>query len=59
MFIILMAIANIGTVIGLGLSGALVDGIGYRMTFIVIAALNLAALPLLPVVFSRKAAQKG
>lgn len=59
MFSILMAVANIGTAIGLGLSGALVDTIGFRLTFIVIAALNLAALPLLPVIFSRKVAQKG
>jgi PAT family beta-lactamase induction signal transducer AmpG len=51
MFAILMAAANIGTGIGLGLSGLAVDTIGYRWTFIVIAALNLLALPLLPLIF--------
>ena len=53
MFSILMAIANIGTGIGLALSGILVDGIGYKLTFVVIAVLNLIALPLIPLVFKR------
>ena len=54
MFSILMAIANIGTGIGLGLSGAMVDNIGYRWTFVVIGALNLIAIPLLSAIFSGK-----
>jgi MFS transporter, PAT family, beta-lactamase induction signal transducer AmpG len=54
MFAILMAIANIGTGIGLALSGSLVDAVGYRYTFAIIAALNLLALPLLPLVFPAK-----
>jgi len=56
MFSILMAIANIGTGIGLGVSGAMVDSIGYRWTFVVIGALNLAAIPLLSVIFNKKQA---
>ena len=54
MFSILMAIANVGTGIGLGLSGAMVDSIGYRWTFVVIGALNLIAIPLLSTIFSNK-----
>ncbi|NMC53247.1 MAG: MFS transporter [Chloroflexi bacterium] len=51
MFSILMAIANIGTGIGLALSGSLVDALNYRWTFFIIAGLNLLALPLLGVIF--------
>jgi PAT family beta-lactamase induction signal transducer AmpG len=54
MFAILMAIANLGTAIGVGLSGVLVDTMGYRWTFILIAVLNLLALPLLPVIFRNR-----
>lgn len=53
MFSILMAIANIGTGIGLAITGVLVDGMGYLWTFIILAALNLLALPLIPVVFGK------
>ncbi len=55
MFSILMAIANIGTGIGLAVTGSLVDGTGYINTFLIIAGLNLLALPLIPVVFGRGA----
>ena len=51
MFSILMAVTNIGQGIGMALSGMLVDSIDYRMTFVVLALLNLLALPLLPLVF--------
>lgn len=54
MFSILMAIANIGTGIGLPIAGVLVDGIGYRWTFAIIALLNLLAIPLLPSIFRNK-----
>jgi PAT family beta-lactamase induction signal transducer AmpG len=54
MFSILMAIANIGTGIGLAVTGSLVDGVGYPATFLIIAGLNLLAMPLLPVVFGRR-----
>ncbi len=52
MFAILMAIANLGTGIGLAVSGMLVDAVGYRTTFLILAALNLAALPLVNAVFA-------
>jgi PAT family beta-lactamase induction signal transducer AmpG len=56
MFAILMAVANVGTGIGLAVSGSLVDGIGYRWTFVVIAALNLLALPLISPIFRQRTA---
>jgi MFS transporter, PAT family, beta-lactamase induction signal transducer AmpG len=54
MFSILMAIANVGTGIGLGISGVAVDTIGYRWTFVFFALLNLAGLPLIRLVFKEK-----
>jgi PAT family beta-lactamase induction signal transducer AmpG len=54
MFAILMAVANLGTGVGLALSGSMADALGYRWTFAIIAALNLLAIPLLPAVFPRK-----
>jgi len=51
MFSILMAIANIGTGIGLPLAGILTDGIGYRWTFGLIASLNFLVILLLPSIF--------
>jgi PAT family beta-lactamase induction signal transducer AmpG len=57
MFSILMAVANIGTGIGLAVTGSLVDGLGFPVTFIIIAVLNLLAVPLIPVVFSKKGAE--
>ena len=54
MFSILMAIANIGTGIGLPLAGVLVDGVGYRWTFAILAGLNLLAIPLLPAIFGKR-----
>ena len=59
MFAILMAVANLGTGVGLALSGSMADALGYRVTFAIIAALNLLALPLLPAVFPRKEALKA
>ena len=53
MFSILMAIANIGTGIGLPLAGLLADGVGFRWTFAIIASLNLLAIPLLPAIFGK------
>jgi PAT family beta-lactamase induction signal transducer AmpG len=53
MFAILMAVANLGTGIGLALSGALSDWLGgFRPVFIIFAALNMLALPLLPRIFT-------
>jgi len=51
MFSILMAIANIGTAIGLGVTGVLVDSVDYRLTFAILGALNLLALLLIPAIF--------
>ncbi|MDO9085379.1 MAG: MFS transporter [Anaerolineaceae bacterium] len=53
MFSILMAIANIGTGVGLPIAGLLADSVGYRWTFAIIAGLNLLAIPLLPSIFGR------
>lgn len=54
MFSIFMAIANIGTGIGLAVTGAMVDSVGYPWTFIILAGINLLALPLIPAVFKKK-----
>jgi len=54
MFSILMAVANIGTGIGLGLTGNLSEWIGFRWTFLGLAALNFLAFPLLNMIFSGK-----
>ena len=59
MFAILMAVANLGTGVGLALSGSMADALGYRLTFAIIAALNLLALPLLPAIFPRKESIKA
>ena len=58
MFSILMAIANIGTGIGLAVTGLMVDGVGYILTFVILAALNLLALPLIPLVFNKPASKQ-
>jgi len=54
MFSILMAVANIGTGIGLGVTGVMADNLGFRLSFVVIALLNLLALPLMGIIFPRK-----
>ncbi len=54
MFAILMAVANIGTGIGLPISGLLADGVGFRTTFAIIAFLNLLVLPMLAPIFGKK-----
>lgn len=51
MFSILMAVANVGTGIGLGLTGFLSDTLGFITTFLIIAALNILAFPLAKVIF--------
>ena len=53
MFSILMAIANIGTAIGMSVSGALVDNVGYRFTFLIIAAINLLGFMLVRGIFGK------
>jgi len=54
MFAILMAVTNIGQGAGMAVSGMLVDATSFRITFIVLAALNFLALPLLPKIFGQK-----
>jgi PAT family beta-lactamase induction signal transducer AmpG len=54
MFAILMASTNVGQGVGVALAGVLADNIGFRWTFLAITALNLAALPLMPLVFGRR-----
>jgi PAT family beta-lactamase induction signal transducer AmpG len=53
MFAILMAITNLGTGVGFALTGSMVDAIGYRWTFAVVAVLNLAVLPFIRPIFRR------
>jgi PAT family beta-lactamase induction signal transducer AmpG len=53
MFSLLMAVANIGTAIGLSLSGSLAEGIGFRLTFVIFAMLNLIAFPMLSSIFPK------
>ncbi len=54
MFSLLMAVANIGTGIGLAAAGMMVDSLSFSRSFILLALINLAALPLLPLIFGRK-----
>jgi PAT family beta-lactamase induction signal transducer AmpG len=54
MFSILMAVTNVAQGAGMAMSGFLADAIAFRTTFIILTLFNLLALPLLPVVFSRK-----
>ncbi len=55
MFSILMAVTNIGQGIGLGLTGFFADSFGFKLTFIIMALLNFAVLPFLPLIFGKKA----
>lgn len=55
MFSILMAVANIGTGIGLGITGVMADNLGFRWSFVVVALLNILALPLMGIIFTIKA----
>lgn len=54
MFSILMAVANLGTGIGLALSGSVAEAFGYKPAFLILALLNLLAIPLLPAIFGKK-----
>lgn len=55
MFSILMAVTNIGQGVGLGLTGFFSDSFGFQTTFVVMALLNLLALPFLPLIFGKRA----
>jgi PAT family beta-lactamase induction signal transducer AmpG len=50
-----MAVANIGTGIGLGITGVMADNLGFRWSFVVVALLNILALPLMGIIFTIKA----
>lgn len=47
MFSILMAVSNVSQGVGMALSGALADGLGFRWTFVILALCNVLVLPLL------------
>jgi MFS family permease len=51
MFAFVMAVGNVGIGLGQPLSGALVDAVGFRWMFAVLAALNLLTLPLVYGIF--------
>ena len=53
MYAILMAVTNIGQGAGMAVSGILADTSGFQITFIIFAALNFLALPLLPMIFGK------
>ena len=57
MFSILMAVTNVAQGAGMGLSGALTDAAGFRLTFVVLGLLNLLVIPLMPVVFGKGSKQ--
>jgi len=56
MFSILMAVTNVAQGAGMGVSGVLADIAGIRWTFVLLAALNVLAIPLMPAVFGRRRA---
>ncbi len=53
MFAVFMAIGNLGIAVGQPLAGALVDNVGFRWTFVILALINLAVLPMIPVIFRK------
>ncbi len=56
MFSIFMAVTNIGQGVGFALAGGLanIPAVGFRWAFVIITVFNLVALPLFPLVFSKK-----
>jgi len=57
MFSILMAVSNVAQGVGMALSGMLADRAGFITTFLVFAAFNFLAVPLLPVLFRQRGEQ--
>lgn len=51
MYSILMAATNVAQGAGMAVCGGLADAAGFRWTFAITAAVNLLALPLLPILF--------
>ncbi len=56
MFSILMSITNIGQAVGMGISGASVEALGYKTTILIFAGLNFLIFPLLKPAFKSKQA---
>ena len=54
MYSILMAATNVAQGAGMAVCGGLTDAIGFRWTFVITAAVNLLALPLLPILFANE-----
>jgi MFS transporter, PAT family, beta-lactamase induction signal transducer AmpG len=56
MYSIFMAVTNVGQGVGFAVAGGLADFslFGFRWAFVILSAFNLLALPLLPVVFSKR-----
>lgn len=59
MFAIIMAFGNIGIGAGQPLAGMLVDAKGFGFLFIVLCLVNLASLPLVPLIFPSGASDSG
>jgi len=57
MFSIFMAVTNIGQGVGFAIAGgfANIPAVGFRWAFVILALVNLVALPLLPIVFRQNA----
>jgi PAT family beta-lactamase induction signal transducer AmpG len=55
MYSIFMAVTNVGQGVGFAVAGGLADmpAIGFRWAFVILACVNLLALPLLPKVFGK------
>jgi PAT family beta-lactamase induction signal transducer AmpG len=54
MYSILMAVVNVAQGAGMAASGLMADTMGFRWTFVIIAAFNLLIVPLLPLAFGRR-----
>lgn len=58
MYAILMAVVNVAQGVGMAASGMMADTLGFRWTFVAIAACNLFILPLLSPAFGKRHAQR-
>jgi PAT family beta-lactamase induction signal transducer AmpG len=54
MYSIFMAVTNVAQGAGMAVSGILSDAAGFRITFMILAALNLLIIPLMPVIFGKQ-----
>ncbi len=59
MFAVIMAVGNIGIGLGQPLAGVLVERAGFQTLFIVLGILNLATLPLVPLIFKGRVRSEG